>query len=220
MRWHVGDVWKHWQEKKFWWSWKKTKQNASWHNQPRDSESFENGFHMECSFVRCEKTHLGWQSCIRLTLRSQGFGVLHWLLPASLSEHPIDGPGSQPTDTRDHTKCASRALVPTLAVLGGLLRLTHAARHGQVKGASNQMSQVLRRISLGAPRAAWHQVDRFRIWTFTGSRFLTSLRHGALLSDRIRKKIAEMAAREHGETHHVEQTEKMIPLVTRKNPLG
>ena len=28
----------------------------------------------------------------------------------------IDGPGSQPTDTQDHTLCAARALVPTLAV--------------------------------------------------------------------------------------------------------
>ena len=64
----------------------------------------------------------------------------------------------------------------------------------------DRISQVLRRISLRASRAAWHQVDRFRLcwdrwswlchrWTFTGSRFLTSLWHGALLFDRIRKKF-------------------------------
>ena len=78
--------------------------------------------------------------------------------------------------------------------------------------------------------AARHQVNIFRLrwnhwswlchrWTLTGSRFLTSLWHGALLCDRIRKKIAEMAAREHRKTHYVEQMEKMIPLVTRKTPL-
>ena len=92
-------------------------------------------------------------------------------------------------------------------------------------------SQVLRKIFLRAPRAVWHQVDRFRPrwnhwswlchgWTFTGSRFLTSLWHGALLSDRISKKIAELAAREHRETHYVEQTKKMIPLVTWKTLFG
>ena len=48
------------------------------------------------------------------------------------------------------------------------------------------LSQVLRRIFLRAPRAAWHQVDRFRLrwnrwswlchwWTFIGTRLLTSL---------------------------------------------
>ena len=62
-----------------------------------------------------------------------------------------------------------------------------------------------------------HQVDWSRLrwnhwfwlrhrWTFTGSRFLTSLWHGALLSDRITKKIAEVAPRVHRETHYVEQT--------------
>ena len=35
--------------------------------------------------------------------------------------------------------------------------------------------------------------------------------HGTLLPDRIRKKITEMAAREHREIHDVEQTKKMIP---------
>ena len=95
----------------------------------------------------------------------------------------------------------------------------------------DQMSHVVRRMLLRAPRAAQHQVYRFCLrgncwswlchrWTFTGSRFLTSLWHGALLfPDRIRKKNAEVSAREHRETHHVEQTEKVIPLVTRKTPL-
>ena len=40
---------------------------------------------------------------------------------------------------------------------------------------------------------------------------------GALLSDPIvRKKTTEMTTREHRETDDVEQTEKMIPFVTRK----
>ena len=56
--------------------------------------------------------------------------------------------------------------------------------------------------------------------TFTGSRFLSSLRHGTLLPDRTRKKITEMAAREHREIHNVEQTKKMIPLITRKTLFG
>ena len=56
----------------------------------------------------------------------------------------------------------------------------------------DQMSHVVRKIFLRAPRAAQHQVDRFCLrwnrwswlchrWTFTGSRFLNSLWHGALL---------------------------------------
>ena len=44
-----------------------------------------------------------------------GSGVLRSPLPASLFRAPIDGPGSQPTDALDHTSCASRALMPTLA---------------------------------------------------------------------------------------------------------
>ena len=34
------------------------------------------------------------------------------------------------------------------------------------------------------------------------------------------QKIAEMAAREHRETHNVEQTKKMIPFVTQKTSFG
>ena len=71
----------------------------------------------------------------------------------------------------------------------------------------DQIHQILWRVFL-APRAAWYQVDlsRFRRyhrlcfchwWAFTWSRLLTSSWHGALLSDRIRKKITEMASREH-----------------------
>ena len=40
------------------------------------------------------------------------------------------------------------------------------------------------------------------------------------LSDRIRKKIAEVAAREHRKTYHVERTKKMVPFVTRETPSG
>ena len=47
---------------------------------------------------------------------AQRAGVLRSHLPASLFRAPVDGPGSQPTDIRNHTKCVSRALVPTLAV--------------------------------------------------------------------------------------------------------
>ena len=49
---------------------------------------------------------------------------------------------------------------------------------------------------------------------------LASLWHGALLSGRIRKTIAAMAAREHWEIHNVEQTEKMIPLITFETSFG
>ena len=51
-----------------------------------------------------------------LPVRSQGVGVLRSCLPASLCRAPIHGPSSEPTDTKGHTHCASRALVPTLAV--------------------------------------------------------------------------------------------------------
>ena len=54
----------------------------------------------------------------------------------------------------------------------------------------------------------------------TGTRFLTSLWHDALLSDRIRKKINEMAAREHRETHHIEPTKNLIRIVTRETHFG
>ena len=93
----------------------------------------------------------------------------------------------------------------------------------------DRISQILRRIFPLTRRAVWRQIDRSRLrqnhwlrfrhgWTFTGSRFLTSHWHGALLSDRIRKKITEMAAREYGETHKIEQTRKIVPFVTRKTP--
>ena len=39
-------------------------------------------------------------------------------------------------------------------------------------------------------------------------------------SDWIRKRIAEMAAREHRESHVFELTKKMVPLVTRETPFG
>ena len=93
------------------------------------------------------------------------------------------------------------------------------------------ISQVKWRIFPRAARAVQNQVDWSRLrwnrwswlchwWTFTGSRILTSLWHGALRSDRIRKKMAKMAAREHREIHDVEQTEKMIQFVTRKTLFG
>ena len=44
--------------------------------------------------------------------------------------------------------------------------------------------------------------------------------HGALLSDRIRKKIAVMAARGHRKTCYVEQTKKMVPVVTSETLFG
>ena len=42
----------------------------------------------------------------------------------------------------------------------------------------------------------------------------------ALLSDRITKKLAEMAAREHREIQDAEQMKKMVPLVTRETRFG
>ena len=42
----------------------------------------------------------------------------------------------------------------------------------------------------------------------------------ALLSDRIRKKITEMTAREHREIHDVEQTKKVNPFIFRETSFG
>ena len=46
----------------------------------------------------------------------EGVGVLRSILPTSSFRALVDGPGSQPTDIRNHTKCVVRALGPTLAV--------------------------------------------------------------------------------------------------------
>ena len=91
------------------------------------------------------------------------------------------------------------------------------------------IAQILRRVLPRTERVVQHQIHGSRLhhrrthwlwfchlWTFTGSRFLSSLGHGTLLPDRIRKKITEIAAREHREIHDVEQTKKMIPLITRQ----
>ena len=78
---------------------------------------------------------------------AQGVGVLRSLLPTSSFRALVDGPGSQPTDTKGHnTLCVARALLPTLAVyhrmcviaerLGCLHRLAHAARHRHFSSAS------------------------------------------------------------------------------------
>ena len=74
------------------------------------------------------------------------------------------------------------------------------------------IAQILRRVLPRTQRVVHHQIHGFRLrhrlihwlWfchrgTFTGSRFLSSLGRGTLLSDQIRKKITEMAAREHRE---------------------
>ena len=89
----------------------------------------------------------------------------------------------------------------------------------------DRMSQVLRKIPLRAPQVALHKVDRcsphWNHWSWRCRRkslldlFLTW--RSAFRSDQ--KEISKMAAREHPETHHVEQTKQMIPLVTRKLPL-
>ena len=73
-------------------------------------------------------------------------------------------------------------------------------------------SQILRRVLPRTQRVVQHQIHGFRLrhrrihwlwfwhrWTSTGSRFWSSFWHGTLLLDRITKKIAEMAAREHWE---------------------
>ena len=46
---------------------------------------------------------------------ASGVGVLRSLLPTSMFRAPIDEPGFPPIDIRDHTECAVRALMPTLA---------------------------------------------------------------------------------------------------------
>ena len=93
------------------------------------------------------------------------------------------------------------------------------------------IAQNLRRVLPRTQRVVQHQIHGSRLrhrrirwlwfchrWTFIGSRFLSSLWHGTLLPDRIRKKITEMAAREHREIHNVEQTKKMIPFITCETP--
>ena len=46
---------------------------------------------------------------------ASGVGVLRSLLPTSMFRAPIDEPGFPHLDMRDHTGCAVRALMPTLA---------------------------------------------------------------------------------------------------------
>ena len=70
---------------------------------------------MECSFVLCEKTNLGWQSCVSLFTFTSGRGLTFTSARVLVRAH-VDGPGFPPTDTLDNTLCAIRALVPTLAV--------------------------------------------------------------------------------------------------------
>ena len=64
-----------------------------------------------------------------------------------------------------------------------------------------------------------HQIDRFRLRhgrTFSKNTLLSSLWHGALLS--VSKK--EMAAREHRRIHDIQQTKKIIPVITCETTFG
>ena len=58
-----------------------------------------------------------------------------------------DGPGSQPTDIRNHTKCAARALVPTLAVYPW--HVCHRQRHWAVSTGSHMHQDM--GISMAPP---------------------------------------------------------------------
>ena len=54
--------------------------------------------------------------CHCACLSHRGIGVSRSLLPASLCEHQSTGQARTPTDTKDNTQCAVRALLPTVAV--------------------------------------------------------------------------------------------------------
>ena len=61
-------------------------------------------------------------------------------------------------------------------------------------------------------QTSWHQTNRPRFWhrrLFSCPSFLSSLRHGVRLFN-----WKKTAARQHREIHNVEQTKKMIPLIT------
>ena len=88
---------------------------------------------------------------------------------------------------------------------GGLSLALHGLRNTKLTGLAFA-GKIGFRFAIGEPSL--------------GSRFLVSLWHGALLSDRNRKKIAETAAREHQETPHVKQTKKMVALATRETLFG
>ena len=83
---------------------------SSWHPHWRLSlfSSLSQLFHNSLSFLS-----ISLSLCLYV---AQGAGVLRSRLPASLFRALIDGPGLQPSDIRNHTKCVSRALVPTLPV--------------------------------------------------------------------------------------------------------
>ena len=88
---------------------------------------------------------------------------------------------------------------------GGLSLALHGLRNTKLTGLAFA-GKIGFRFAIGEPSL--------------GSRFLVSLWHGALLSDRNRKKIAETAARDHQETPHVKQTKKMVALATRETLFG
>ena len=76
------------------------------------------------------------------------------------------------------------------------------------------ISYLLRR---NFPHSREVQIHRLRLCHYPSLfhvAFLSSLGHGTLLPDRIRKKMAEMAARKHREIHYVQQSKKMIPFIT------
>ena len=74
-------------------------------------------------------------------------------------------------------------------------------------------TQEVVRHQIRRSRLRHHQIHRSRLRhrrTFCGSIFLPSLWHGTLLS--VWKK--EMAARDHREIHDIQQTKKIVPLIT------
>ena len=90
-----------------------------------------------------------------------------------------------------------------------------------------EFSLALKKIVRHQIHRSWsrhHQIQRFRLRhsrtfsriAFSKIAFLSSLWHGALHS--VLKK--EMAAREHREIHDIQQTKKMIPLITCESSFG
>ena len=76
------------------------------------------------------------------------------------------------------------------------------------------ISYLLRR---NFPHAREVQIHRLRLChcpSLFQVAMLSSLGRDTLLPDRIRKKMAEMAARKHRENHYVQPSKKMVPLIT------
>ena len=77
--------------------------------------------------------------------------------------------------------------------------------------------QISYLLSRNFPQVREVQIHKLRLchcWSLFQVAFLNALWHGALLPDRIRKKRAKNGERKHWKIHEVQQTKKMVPLIT------